>query len=287
MKELLDKVSIKNSKFTTETFSTSFSLGIKLLSPDLQDAIYAIYGFVRFADEIVDSLTAYDQKTLLKRFTEDTWRSIDEKISLNPILNSFQWVVNKYNIDHELIKKFIHSMEMDLSFQNHSQNSLDEYILGSAEVVGLMCLYVFVEGKEEKFLELKPYAMSLGSAFQKVNFLRDLAFDKEKLGRNYFPEIEKHGLSEAVKCEIIKDIYKDFNYAKAGIDKLSSKSRLGVYLAYRYYLELLRKIRSTSAEDLKHKRVRVPDHEKFFIGIQSLFLNLIKSFFKFKGVGDL
>jgi phytoene/squalene synthetase len=183
-------ISKQSSKLTTNTYSTSFSLGIRVFNKKYHDPIYAIYGYVRFADEIVDSFHGYDKRKLLNKFRADTFEAIEDKISLNPILNNFQWVVNKYDIDHELIILFLRSMEMDLEHKEHDQQSFEEYILGSAEVVGLMCLQVFVDGSKQKFEELKPSAMALGSAFQKVNFLRDLNADKNTLGRSYFPGID-------------------------------------------------------------------------------------------------
>lgn len=269
MKELFDSISRRSSKMTTRSYSTSFSLGIRMFNRKYHDPIYAIYGFVRFGDEIVDSFHGYDKKTLLEDFKRNTFKAIEEGISLNPILNSFQWVVNKYNIDHELIRLFLHSMEMDLHQKDHDPESFKEYILGSAEVVGLMCLHVFVEGDQERFEDLKPAAMSLGSAFQKVNFLRDLNADKNQLGRSYFPGLDVFHLNEHTKNQIIRDIEADFKHAYQGIKELPREARFGVYVAYIYYLSLLRKIRRTHSSEILNKRVRIPNSEKYRLLLSS------------------
>ncbi len=262
MKQLFDEVSIASSKLTTKTYSTSFSLGINCLNGKFHDAIYSIYGFVRFADEIVDTFHEYDKEELLREFKNDTYKAIDRKISVNPILNSFQQVVNDYNIDHELIECFLNSMEMDLEKNAHNLQSYEQYILGSAEVVGLMCLRVFTERDEKMYQQLKPSAMSLGAAFQKVNFLRDLKADYQTLGRVYFPQIDMKVFSDVEKAEIEKDIQKDFDAALEGIKKLPHSSRFGVYVAYCYYLRLFKKIKSVPSYDIMKQRIRVPNYQK-------------------------
>jgi phytoene/squalene synthetase len=270
MKELFDEVGQKASKIVTKNYSTSFSIGISLLSQEIQKPIYSIYGFVRFQDEIVDTFHDYDKADLFYRFKEDTYRALEDKISLNPILNSFQWAVHKYNIDYDLIETFLKSMEMDLSMDNYVQDEYEEYILGSAEVVGLMCLKVFVHGDEKKYQELKPYAMGLGSAFQKVNFLRDLKADFDALGRSYFPELNNiHDFNEETKKQIIKDIEKDFQYGYEGILKLPKNSRFGVYIAYIYYKNLLMKIKKCPADKIAETRIRIPNQKKYRIFVSS------------------
>jgi phytoene synthase len=262
MKELFDSVSIRCSRLTTKAYSTSFSLGIFCLEKELRDPIYAIYGFVRFADEIVDTFHQFDKESLLKRFREDTYKSIDEKISLNPILNSFQATVHQYNIERSLIHQFLHSMEMDLLQKSYSANTFREYILGSAEVVGLMCLRVFSKGNANMYEQLRPFAMSLGAAFQKINFLRDLKADYLDMGRSYFPEIAMHQFDEASKKEIEKSIAGDFAHAFIGIRNLPRGSRLGVYVAYVYYLALFKKIKNTPSEMVLEQRIRIRNRHK-------------------------
>ena len=269
MKYIFDMISKKSSKLTTNTYSTSFSLGIKVFNKKYHNPVYAIYGFVRFADEIVDSFHGFDKKKLLAKFRADTYEAIEDGISLNPIINSFQWVVNKYNIDHELIDLFLQSMEMDLDQKQHDKDSFEKYILGSAEVVGLMCLQVFVEGDRTEYEKLKPSAMALGSAFQKVNFLRDLNADKNELGRSYFPGLDVFSLTEDSKAKIIDDIEADFKLANEGIKLLPEGARFGVHLAYIYYLSLLRKIKRTHSSEILKKRVRVPDFEKYRLLLSS------------------
>ncbi len=271
MKYIFDMISRKSSKMTTNVYSTSFSLGIRVFDKKFHDPIYAIYGFVRFGDEIVDSFHGFDKQRLLAKFRRDTFESIADGISLNPILNSFQWVVNKYNIDHELIDLFLQSMEMDLDQKEHDPDSFKQYILGSAEVVGLMCLQVFVDGDRQRYEELKPSAMALGSAFQKVNFLRDLNADKNQLGRSYFPGLDVMRLDEETKKQIINDIEADFNHAYTGIKELPRGARFGVYVAYIYYLSLLRKIRRTHSSEILRKRVRIPNREKYGLLLSSAF----------------
>ncbi len=261
-RKLFDKVSAKTSRMTTRSYSTSFSLGIYFLDKKLHDPIYGIYGFVRFADEIVDTFHEHDKERLLREFREDTYKAIRDKISLNPILNSFQLVARKYNIDDVLINTFLNSMEMDLHAQEYSKNKYEEYILGSAEVVGLMCLKVFCNGNQEQYDKLKPAAMKLGSAFQKVNFLRDLKADYEQLGRSYFPEIDLSQFNQEQKRKIEEDIEADFREALEGIRRLPKSARLGVYLAYIYYRSLFKKIKGTPSHKVLESRIRIPNSKK-------------------------
>ncbi|NNJ55207.1 MAG: phytoene/squalene synthase family protein [Bacteroidia bacterium] len=263
MKALFDKVSIRTSKMVTNSYSTSFSLGIRMLHQSVREPIYAIYGFVRFADEIVDSFHGFDKAMLIKDFRDQTQDSIERKISLNPILNSFQHAVNHYKIDQWLIDAFFDSMEMDLEDQTYDQATFEKYILGSAQVVGLMCLRVFCNGDNAKFESLKAGAMSLGSAFQKVNFLRDLKADKDNLGRIYFPGMNVSTWSPELKLEIEADIATDFKNALVAINKLPSNSKYGVYTAYRYYFKLFKKLENATFEELFTKRMRVPNTTKF------------------------
>ncbi len=265
MKQLFDNTSFDCSKLITKAYSTSFSLGTMLIDKKIRKHIYSIYGFVRYADEIVDSFHGYDKEKLLKQFKEDTFRAINDSVSLNPILNSFQKTVNDYKIDPELIKAFLHSMEMDLCICNHDPESYKAYIYGSAEVVGLMCLHVFVEGNVKMYEDLKKPALALGSAFQKVNFLRDLRDDSVILGRTYFPEIKSKRLDEATKRSIESDIRKDFEMACKGIVLLPQSSRLGVYVAYVYYNQLFRKITKTKSSDILRSRIRIPNSQKIFL----------------------
>lgn len=262
MKKLFDHISIASSAMVTKTYSTSFSLGIRCLHKKFHNAIYSIYGFVRLADEIVDSFHDFDKNELLSDFTADTYKAIANGISLNPILNSFQHVVNDYSIDKELIDCFLASMKMDLQQTEHSQHSYNNYILGSAEVVGLMCLRVFTENDDSLFQQLKPFAMKLGAAFQKVNFLRDLKNDYEVLGRIYFPQVDLSVFSEKEKKEIEIDIEKDFLMALSGIKQLPRSSRFGVYVAYMYYKKLFNKIKSVSSVNIMSKRIRIPNVRK-------------------------
>ncbi len=262
MKVLFDTISNKASKMVTRQYSTSFSLGIQFLHKDFHKPIYGIYGFVRFADEIVDSFHDFDKAVLLEEFKHETFTSIDRGISLNPILNSFQEVVNKYNIEPELTSTFLKSMEMDLEKKNYTDEGYKEYILGSAEVVGLMCLRVFTEGDHKLYDQLKPYAMSLGSAFQKINFLRDLNADYKGMGRVYFPNVNLDELNDETKAEIEKDIEADFNTGLAGIKMLPKKARLGVYVAYIYYRSLFNKIKKLKASHIMQERIRIPNGQK-------------------------
>lgn len=269
MKHLYDQLSQQISKITTQKYSTSFSMGIMSLSPEIRPAIYAIYGYVRLADEIVDSFHDFDKEVLLNRFKEQTWQALDEGISLNPILQSFQEAVLKYKIDRELIKRFLYSMEMDLKPVSYNRNLYNEYIYGSAEVVGLMCLQVFTGGDKQVYNSLKPYAMKLGSAFQKVNFLRDLQADYQVLGRTYFPNVDMQRFDNNIKAIIEKGIENEFKEALIGIKKLPPSSRFGVYLAYKYYLSLFNKIRSTSSVQLLSQRIRIPNGQKLSLTISS------------------
>ncbi|MBX3241990.1 MAG: phytoene/squalene synthase family protein [Chitinophagaceae bacterium] len=270
MKELFDQVSTSCSKITTQRYSTSFSLGIKLLSKRMHAPVYAIYGFVRFADEIVDSFHAFDKAALLGRFREDTYTAVKEGISLNPILNSFQKTVKNYDIEKELIDTFLDSMEMDLSNHFYSRRLYDQYVLGSAEVVGLMCLKVFCEGNRELYEKLKTPAMKLGAAFQKINFLRDVKVDKENLGRTYFPGIDLANFSSREKQLIEEEISMALKEALAGIRQLPLSSRRGVYLAYKYYLLLFKKIRNASPQKILNERIRVPDIHKVSVMCKSV-----------------
>jgi phytoene/squalene synthetase len=262
MKELYDKVSIKCSRLTTRAYSTSFSLGIRCLGKELRDPIYSIYGFVRFADEIVDTFQDYNKKQLLEKFKEDTYRAIEERISTNPILHSFQITANRYNIDRDLIESFLRSMEMDLNNKSYSSEDFKKYILGSAEVVGLMCLKIFCANNEELYTNLKPNAMSLGSAFQKINFLRDLNADYFGMGRTYFPDIDMNNFNDETKKIIEESIILDFHHGYEGIVKLPRSSRFGVYVAYVYYFALFKKIRNTSCDQVLQSRIRIRNRHK-------------------------
>lgn len=269
MKKIFDELAYKVSRAVTEKYSTSFSLGILALKPSIRPAIYAIYGYVRLADEIVDSFQDYDKACLLQRFKTETWIALEEGISLNPILQSFQDTVNNFTIDRTLIEQFLHSMQMDLQQIDYNTDLYNEYILGSAEVVGLMCLHVFVEGNKEAFDSLKPYAMKLGSAFQKINFLRDLKDDYHVLGRTYFPNIDMKTFNNNIKLEIENEIEAEFKEALTGIKKLPASSKFGVYLAYKYYLSLFKKIKSTPAEKIMNQRIRIPNGQKFSLAMRS------------------
>jgi 15-cis-phytoene synthase len=265
MQSLYDKVAIKCSRLTTRAYSTSFSLGILCLDKKLRDPIYSIYGFVRFADEIVDTFHQFNKVELLEKFKTDTYHAIEEGISLNPILHSFQAAINKYNIEKELIDLFLRSMEMDLSLKTYDLNGYKQYILGSAEVVGLMCLRVFCNGDVNQYNELKPYAMKLGAAFQKINFLRDLQADYHGMGRTYFPELDFNEFNDHNKELIEKDIAEDFRVGLEGIKKLPRSSRFGVYVAYVYYLALFKKIKNTPSENVMQRRIRIRNAQKLSI----------------------
>lgn len=268
MKQKFDELSFSISEVITKKYSTSFSLGILALKPTIRPAIYAIYGYVRLADEIVDSFHGYDKEKLLRRLKIETQHAIEDGISINPILQSFQETVNRYKIDQDLIDQFLHSMEMDLQQVDYNSDLYKEYIYGSAEVVGLMCLQVFTEGNKEKYNELKPYAMKLGSAFQKINFLRDLKDDYHILGRTYFPNIDMQVFDNQVKIQIEQEIHIEFKEALIGIKKLPSSAMFGVYLAYKYYLSLFKKIRSKSSHEILNKRIRVPNSEKAYVALK-------------------
>lgn len=266
MKSLFDSVSNDCSKIVTKSYSTSFSLATKMLSKPIRQDIYNIYGFVRFADEIVDSFHDYNKEELFNNFVIDLERALEDKISLNPILNSFQNTFHTYNIDKKLVNSFLKSMRMDLYKKEYlSEKEFKEYIYGSADVVGLMCLKVFVNGNESKYLELKDSAMALGSAFQKVNFLRDLKADHDSLHRTYFPNTDLNRLDEVSKQQIIDDIEKDFEEGMNGIRNLPIEAKFGVFMAYRYYKQLLNKLKKTPALEIKNSRIRVPNYRKIYI----------------------
>lgn len=273
MKFLFDDLSLKMSKATTQAYSTSFSLGIYFLNSRLRNAIYSIYGFVRLADEIVDSFEGFDQAHLLQKFKEDTRECLESGISLNPILNSFQNAVNDFSIDPQLIETFLKSMEMDLQKVDYTQEKYQQYILGSAEVVGLMCLHVFTEGNMKMYEELKPYAMKLGAAFQKVNFLRDMKDDYQLLGRTYFPDVDMNDFCADSKKRIEHEIENDFKIALDGIKMLPASSKGGVYLAYIYYRSLFSKIKKLPAQKILNERVRINNGKKFGLMINSLIIN--------------
>lgn len=263
MKSIFDNVSFDCSVKVTKAYSTSFSSAVKMLAPSIRQDIYNIYGFVRFADEIVDTFHDYDKEALFSQFENELSLALSQKISLNPILNSFQHTVNKYNIPMELIDAFMHSMKLDLHKSVYTTvEEYNQYIYGSADVVGLMCLKVFVNGNDEKYEELKHSAMRLGSAFQKVNFLRDLKADYEDLSRTYFPNTDLSRLDEASKQQIINEIQADFDAGFEGIQKLPIEAKFGVYTAYIYYKKLLSKLKKTPSVEIKNTRIRVPDYEK-------------------------
>lgn len=280
MKEIFDHVSYACSKNVTAAYSTSFSLAVKLLAPSIRQDIYNIYGFVRLADEIVDSFHNYKKEELFNRFEADLEQSLEDKINLNPILNSFQHTVHKYGIEKELIDSFMSSMRLDLTKSVYAnQEEFQQYIYGSADVVGLMCLKVFVQGDLAKYEALKEAAMSLGSAFQKVNFLRDLKEDFDGLNRSYFPNTNLEALDEKSKAKIISEIEKDFKKGYQGILQLPPEAKFGVFMAYRYYWKLLKKLRRTPAIEIRNTRIRVPNYEKFGLLTRSYVkyqLNLVR-----------
>ena len=266
MKKLFDQISEDCSRLVTKTYSTSFSMATKMLHPSIRNHIYNIYGFVRFADEIVDSFHNYPKESLLDRFEEDLYLSLDQKISLNPILNAFQETVNTHEIDIELSRAFMKSMRWDLDKKIYdTQEDYQSYIYGSADVVGLMCLKVFVKGNEKEYNELKPAAMALGSAFQKVNFLRDLKDDYQELNRTYFPSVNFNHFDEASKSSIIEEIESDFEHALSGIFKLPVEAQFGVYTAYKYYSKLLKKLKKTPSINIQNTRIRVPNYQKMSV----------------------
>jgi phytoene synthase len=275
MKKLFDKISEESAISITKNYSTSFSLAVKLLAPSIRQAIYNIYGFVRIADEIVDSFEGFPQEDLFNKFEQDYYDARQIGISTNPVINAFINTVKKYNIDEELVGAFLKSMRADLSKQIYNSTAeINEYIYGSADVVGLMCLKVFVNGNQTEFDKLKDSAMKLGSAFQKVNFLRDLKQDFEDLNRTYFPNINTDNITNIEKDEIIKDIRKDFEIAFIGLKKLPKEAKFGVYVAYKYYLKLLKNIENASTKKLRESRIRVSNPMKTYL--------LLDSFFRFK-----
>ena len=277
MKQLFDEVSFGCSKLVTKSYSTSFSLAVKMLSPSIRDAIYSIYGFVRFTDEIVDSFHDFDKEILIKDFEKDYYKAFDCGLSLNPILNSFQQTVKKYNITDDLIQAFLKSMKLDLvkkGYQNKEE--YEYYIYGSADVVGLMCLKVFVNGDTDFYELLKPEAMRLGSAFQKVNFLRDLKDDNLILNRNYFPEFDLNSFDENSKASIIAEIEEDFSAAYQGIVKLPNNSKFGVYTAYVYYKKLLKKLEDTPFDEIGVTRIRISNFTKFVLLLKSFVVYRLK-----------
>ena len=264
MKTIFDRVSFECSRNVTKAYSTSFSAAVKMLAPSIRQDIYNIYGFVRFADEIVDSFQDYNKKELFGVFEKDLASALENKISLNPILNSFQHTVARHHIPMELIDAFMDSMRLDLTKTEYrTQTEYDEYIFGSADVVGLMCLNVFVQGDQVKYEKLKYAAMKLGSAFQKVNFLRDLKDDFEGLNRTYFPDTDLNHFDEVSKLKIIREIESDLKAAYDGILQLPIEAKLGVYTAYVYYKKLLSKLKKTASAEIKNSRIRVPDYQKF------------------------
>ena len=265
MMETFDRVANNCSRTTTLNYSTSFSMGIRMLHKKYRDPVYGVYGFVRFADEIVDTFHDYDKKMLLQRFRKDTWNAIDERISLNPILHSFQRAYHQFNMEPALVNTFLDSMEMDLETQSHDDASYKKYILGSAEVVGLMCLKIFTDNNSQLYEELTPYAMRLGAAFQKVNFLRDMKADYNGLGRAYFPDLQLETFGQEKKNQIEKEISDDFQMAYEGILRLPKESRYGVYLAYTYYTKLFEKIRRVPCSRIMEARIRIPNQRKFAI----------------------
>ncbi len=271
MDPLFNKVSYKTSELVTLSYSTSFSIGVKCLHPSLRNAIFAIYGFVRFADEIVDTFHDYDKEKLLNKFIADYYDALKAGISMNPILNSFQETVNKYAIEDELVQAFLKSMRSDLQKTTYSEAEIKDYIYGSADVVGLMCLRVFVSGNEELYQKNKIYAMRLGTAFQKINFLRDIGQDTFGLQRIYFPILNEKQLNEDTKKQILEEISEDFRFASLGIKQLPSKAKWGVYTAYFYYLALTKLITTTKADQLQYTRVSVPNLKKFYLLFKAYF----------------
>lgn len=269
MMSLFNKTALECSKLITEHYSTSFTLGIRTLDRKFHLPIYAIYGFVRYADEIVDTFHDYDKKTLLERFKHDTYQAIAEGISLNPVLHSFQLIVRQYNIEPALIEAFLKSMEMDLYLQDYDAEGYNEYIYGSAEVVGLMCLRVFCEGDCTEFDHLREPARKLGAAFQKVNFLRDLKSDFTDRGRTYFPGVDFNDFGRDAKRIIEDDIQRDFEEAYVGIVNLPRGARMGVYLAYTYYQTLFNKIKQLPASTIQNQRIRVPNPQKIALLAQT------------------
>lgn len=268
---LFDQTTLECSRLITQRYSTSFTLGIKTLDKKLHLPIYAIYGFVRYADEIVDTFHNQDKQALLERFKKDTYEAIEARISLNPVLHAFQLIVNKYKIDLDLIEAFLHSMEMDLDFKTYNDSKYHEYIYGSAEVVGLMCLKVFCEGDQTMYQQLRKPACKLGAAFQKVNFLRDIKSDFEERGRVYFPGVDFNHFDKTVKSLIEEDIQRDFDDSLIGIEQLPKSAKLGVKVAYLYYQKLFDKIKGLPAETITQKRIRIPNSQKISLLIGTYF----------------
>lgn len=273
MMNLYNKVCFECSKIVTTSYSTSFSMGIRVFAKRFRMPIYAVYGFVRFADEIVDTFHDYPKKELLDQFRKDTYQAIDQRISLNPVLQSFQKIVHEYKIERELIEAFLESMEMDLSFNTYEDRLYKKYIYGSAEVVGLMCLRVFCEGDDTLYQKLKSTACSLGSAFQKINFLRDMKSDYDERGRVYFPGVDFVHFTNEDKITIEEDIKKDFDEGLKGIVQLPKGVRFGVYLAYVYYINLFQKIKKASAALVKQERIRVRNRKKVYLLFSSALRN--------------
>lgn len=270
-KALYNQTSLECSRLITQRYSTSFTLGIKTLDKKYHMPIYAIYGFVRFADEIVDTFHDQDKEGLLEKFTADTFEAIEKGFSYNPVLQAFQMIVNEYDIDFELIKAFLHSMEMDLDFKKYNDNRYNEYIYGSAEVVGLMCLKVFCKGDSGMYDKLKEPARKLGAAFQKVNFLRDIKSDYEERGRVYFPGVDYRLFDLTIKKQIEEDIQRDFDDAQIGIEQLPEGAKLGVRVAYLYYQKLFDKIKSLSADVITKQRIRIPNSQKLSLLVGTFF----------------
>lgn len=271
--DLYTKNAVQCSEITTKNYSTSFSSGIMLLDKKYRDAIYSIYAYVRFADEIVDTFHQHDKAMQLHRFRDQTFDAIHSGMSTNPILHSFQFMVNRYRIDHDLIEAFLKSMDMDLSMKTFNRKQYQKYIYGSAEVVGLMCMRVFYHDQPEEYEKLKPSAQKLGEAFQKVNFLRDMKSDLQERGRVYFPGVDPQNFTEYDKAAIQQEIEQDFAEALSGIQLLKKDSRLGVYVAYRYYQDLFRRIVNTPEEGILQSRIRVPNRRKLFLLLQGYLMH--------------
>lgn len=277
-RELYTKNNLQLSRITTINYSTSFSLGVRMLSRKIRGPIFAIYGFVRYADEIVDTFYGYPRETMLEEFIEDTHKAIERGISTNPILDSFQMIVNQYGIEREHIDAFLESMRMDLYNHNYAKDKVKSYIYGSAEVVGLMCLRVFYDDDDEKYESMKYYARKLGEAFQKVNFLRDIQSDYSDRERIYFSDISNNGFTTEVKRKIEEEIRHDFEEAYQGIKMLNKRARFGVYLAYIYYQRLFRKIRDSEPNVLMNGRVRIPNSRKVYLLFQAYLRNSMNLF---------
>lgn len=265
MDPLYDKVCFGTSRLVTRRYSTSFSIGVRCLGREIRDAVYGVYGFVRIADEIVDTFLEEDREALLDEFEAEYYRALERGISTNPVIHAFCRIVRRYRIDDSLVRAFLGSMRMDLHRNRYTEDELGKYIFGSAEVVGLICLQIFVQGDRERYRQLEPYARRLGAAFQKVNFLRDLKDDREALHRIYFPQLKNGTLTEGVKKRLLDDIYEDFAQAREGIRRLPDCARLGVYTAYLYYLALARAIAATPCERLSETRIRISNLRKLLL----------------------